>query len=170
MNKKVKTLIKIGFSILILVLLFSFFDFSKVDYKNITITPMTGVIMFSLLICSILVRAWRWKILINEKIENTEDKLSFLFSLKFLLIGSTLNIVLPAGSGDIAKSYFAYKEGGNKENMFVASIYDKVVAVASMFFLAIYAFFHTTNYWILLAGIIACSPWLLVHTLSLIHI
>ncbi len=165
MSARVKTAIKIGFSILILGMLFSFFDFSKVDYKSIKVTPLQGVIMFLLLMFSIGVRAWRWQLIINEKIESTENKLSFLFSLKFLLVGSTLNIIMPAGSGDIAKSYFAYKEAGNKEQMFIASIYDKLIAIASMFFLAIYAYYHTTNYWILVTGIIACTPWILIHLL-----
>lgn len=165
MTPKVKTTLKIGFSILILIMLFSFFDFSKVDYNNINITPLQGVIMFLLLLSSIAVRAWRWQIIINEKIKVVEGRISFLFSLKFLLIGSTLNIIMPAGSGDIAKSYFAYKEAGNKEQMFIASIYDKLTAIASMFFLSIYAYYHTQNGWILVAGIIACSPWAFIHLL-----
>lgn len=160
MTPKVKTAIKIGFSILILGMLFSFFDFSEVNYKNIIITPLQGLYIFLLLIVSLSVRAWRWQIIINE---NRKEKFSFFFSLKFLFIGSTLNIVLPAGGGDIAKSYFAYKEGGNKEDMLVSSIYDKLIAIASMFFLSIYAYTYTQNIWIFVAGVVASIPWALVH-------
>ncbi|MCP4521835.1 MAG: flippase-like domain-containing protein [Cytophagales bacterium] len=165
MSPKLKTAIKIGFSVLILVMLFFFLDFKKVNYENISITPIQGVIIFLLVVATFAIRAWRWQLIINEKIESSKNKLSFPFAVKFLLVGTTLNIVMPAGSGDIAKSYFAYKEAGNKEQMFIASIYDKLVAIASMFFLSIYAYYYTQNIWILIAGVISCIPWGLVHLL-----
>lgn len=44
-----------------------------------------------------------------------------------------LNIFLPASSGDIAKSYYGYKWHGIKEEMLSSSIFDKFMALFSVF-------------------------------------
>lgn len=94
---------------------------------------------------------------------NGSIKISQWNSFKFLLVGSALNIVMPAGAGDVAKSYFGYKWTGIKERMFSVSLYDKLVAIASLSVLSIYATMVTKNYLILLAGTLSLLPLLFVR-------
>ena len=48
------------------------------------------------------------------------------------MIGTCLNLVLPASMGDIAKSYFGYQWSGVKERMLSISLLDKVIALGSV--------------------------------------
>ena len=51
------------------------------------------------------------------------------------LAGITLNLFMPASSGDIAKSYYGYKWHGIKEEMLSANIFDKFMALFGVFFI-----------------------------------
>jgi len=101
-----------------------------------------------LLIISLTIRAIRWKILFDDNYHN----IHFLDSFSLLLVGVSLNIILPAGTGDIGKSYFGYKWSGIKERMFIISIFDKIIALfsASLFGIIILLFKYQIRYLILL--------------------
>jgi glycosyltransferase 2 family protein len=94
--------------------------------------PVLAVILLTL-IPSILFRAWRWKLLYEDQTHHI--KLSESTSL--LLVGLSLNLILPASTGDIVKSYFGYKWSGVKERMLSISLLDKVIALASIALLGI---------------------------------
>ena len=90
------------------------------------------------------------------------QKVKIISSFKFLLIGTYLNLFLPSGSGDIAKGYFASKELGNKYRMYLTSIFDKTIAIASLFFISIICSFQAGDYKILLAGLLCTIPFLVI--------
>ena len=93
---------------------------------------------------------------------NQHTKLSLNISIKLLLVGSALNIILPAGLGDIVKSYFGYIWSGVRERMLSVSISDKFIAIASLFFISVFSFFFDRDILILLIGIICLIPLLIL--------
>jgi len=84
-------------------------------------------------------------------------------SLKLLLVGSSLNIVLPSGTGDIAKSYYGYKWTGIKERMLAISLIDKLIAIGSILFITPFAFYFSKNYTILIAGMLSILPFIFLY-------
>ena len=91
-----------------------------------------GVIILSL-IPALMTRGYRWKLLFD----NGPNAIKFTDSMALLLVGAALNLVLPASTGDIAKSYFGYKWSGVKERMLSVSLLDKVIALGSISVLGI---------------------------------
>jgi len=151
--------IKIVCSVLIIAALIFYvkdFNFSAISIE-ITITHILA--MLFVLSASLLLRAWRWQLLMNNL---QEIKLSFLFSTKLLFIGQALNIIMPAGAGDVAKSYFGYKQMGMKERMFSVSLFDKIIAIASIGLLACYSIYMSGEILYLLLIGISITPLLLI--------
>ena len=67
---------------------------------------------------------------------NKDKKLISLKNSFYLnLAGITLNLFMPASSGDIAKSYYGYKWHGIKEEMLSGNIFDKFMALFAVFFI-----------------------------------
>lgn len=130
---KRKYIFQIALSITIAVILLlqlNVKDFAQ-QFSQISL-PVFAVIVLTL-IPGILFRAWRWKLLYDD--QNHYIKLSESTSL--LLVGLSLNLILPASTGDIVKSYFGYKWSGVKERMLSISLLDKVIALASVALLGI---------------------------------
>lgn len=90
--------------------------------------PRMLIIVLLLLPPAILTRAWRWWYIIVRK----EGYVPFWPVCKATLIGHAYNIFLPASLGDFVRSYYGWRELGNKEVMLASSIVDKVVALFSL--------------------------------------
>lgn len=122
--------IKIIVSSLIILFLFKFVNFQLLieSIKN-----MNGLILYALILIPIciLLRAWRWMLILNKD----HNLISLKDSYNLTLVGIALNIFLPGTSGDIAKSYYGYKWHGSKEEMLSSSIADKIIAILSLFFI-----------------------------------
>lgn len=93
------------------------------------------LVVLALIPINILLRAWRLSIIINHN----EKLISLKHSFYLNLAGITLNLFLPASSGDIAKSYYGYKWHGIKEEMLSANIFDKFMALFSVFIIGFFA-------------------------------
>lgn len=79
---------------------------------------------------SFWIRAYRWRQLLKaDRIVGIAD----LYLLSFT--GTTLNLILPGSLGDIAKSYYAYRKTGLKEEILSSILLDKFVGLASVFIL-----------------------------------
>ncbi len=100
---------------------------------------------------------------------NSTQKITQTDSFKLLLVGSTLNLFMPAGSGDIAKSYFAYKWSGIKERILWASIYDKIIAISSLSILAFFSLISDRNPEYLLVIFLSLLPFLIVNNLNVLY-
>lgn len=122
--------LKVIISILILLFLFKFIDFNLLlsSLKNLN---ALFLIVLTLIPVNILLRAWRLMIILNKDGKLISLKDSFYLNLA----GITLNLFLPASSGDIAKSYYGYKWHGIKEEMLSSNIFDKFMALFSVFFI-----------------------------------
>jgi len=94
--------------------------------------------------------------------DNGDVKIGLVNSFRFLLVGAALNLIMPAGAGDVAKSYFGYKWTGIKERMFSVSLFDKIIAIASIGILGLYSLFMTKEYYYIGAVIISFFPFLLI--------
>ncbi len=130
-------------------------------------------ISIALLPLAFLLRAMRWSAIIQKGGVNVR-----LWSLyRLSLVGVALNFIVPAGGGEIARSYYGYRETGLKEEMLSSSLADKLMALFSVFLLgissALLVGFHQYA-WISLAGLAVCgfflflpkyAPWGMVEAL-----
>lgn len=115
-------------SLAIAVILLFHLDFERLlEHFAIISRPVLGVIILSL-IPALLVRGYRWKLLFD----NRTNSIRLTDSMALLLVGAALNLVLPASTGDIAKSYFGYRWSGVKERMLSVSLIDKVIALGAI--------------------------------------
>lgn len=156
-----KSLFQIGVSGLIFIVLLLTVRVS--DFSDVLLKLSSGkaAIIIIVLVLSIVFRALRWQILMNREIEG--KGVSLYNSTKFLLVGAALNIIMPAGTGDIAKSYFGYKWTGIKEKMVAISLFDKIIAIASISFMGIFSITQTGNYWFTLAIMAAFAPFVAMY-------
>lgn len=127
---KNKNFFKLIISILILLFLMKLVNY-QVLYESIKNINISFLLVFIILPFSLLLRAWRWMIIINKD----EKHISIKDSFSLTLVGVSLNIFLPASSGDIAKSYYGYKWHGVKEEMLSSSVVDKIIALLTIFFI-----------------------------------
>lgn len=135
-------------------------DFSDFSKLSLALDYQLLGFMAVLVFVSFLVRAVRWQVLMDNGLRLTRS--STANSFKFLLVGTALNIVMPAGAGDVAKSYFGYKWTGVKEKMFSVSLIDKLIAIASISVLAIYSVIITKNLLFSLAAVLGIMPFVIV--------
>lgn len=120
--------VKLIVSLLILIVILKFINFQLL-IESIKSVNSLFILVLAFIPINILIRAWRWMIIINK-----DDKLiSFKDSCYLNLAGIALNLFLPGSSGDIAKSYYGYKWHGIKEEMLSSSIFDKFMAMFSIF-------------------------------------
>lgn len=115
----------------------------------------SGVILFFFLFwSSIFFRTFKWHMLFCDK----SNRIKFKDSLRLYFIGQSLNILLPSGTGEIAKSYYGFKMTGIKERMIAVSLLDKLIAIGSVVFITPIAFYYSNNYLILIAGFLSLFP------------
>jgi uncharacterized protein (TIRG00374 family) len=132
-NQKLKFFSRIAVSVTIAIILLIHLDVRQFSSHFYAVSwPLLGAIIL-LLVPSVLLRACRWKLLFDDE----THRIGLGGSMTLLLVGMALNLVLPASTGDIAKSYFGYKWSGVKERMLSVSILDKVIALASVAVLGI---------------------------------
>lgn len=154
MNKIIKGLI----SITVLCLIFYSIDFELLKTTNFYFSQSNLLLLLVLLISSLFIRSYRWSILMNDTKVTVSQKESF----KLLLVGSSLNIFLPSGTGDIVKSYYGFKWTGIKEQMLYVSLLDKLIAIGSIIFITPFAFYNSGNSSILIAGVFSIIPFLVL--------
>ncbi len=151
-NKKKSILnaaIKILVSALIIFFLFKMVNFELLiaNIKNIKV----GFFVLALLLIypNILMRAIRFRMIINKG----GFSISIRDAYRLTLIGSALNIFMPASTGDIVKAYYGYKRHKIREEMLSASLVDKVIALLSLFIIGTISslFFKFTNFFLIAA-------------------
>ena len=70
---------------------------------------LVGVVL--LMPPAVFTRAWRWRFILGRK--NVDVPIITMYRVTF--IGMALNLFLPAGLGDVARSYYGWQAQGNKE-------------------------------------------------------
>lgn len=147
--------IQLALSLSILIYLFVRFNYDQFSLDQLKITSGSLTFIILLLFVSLIVRAYRWKILLYD---NNSLEISLFDSMRLLLIGLFLNIFFPANTGDLGKCYFAYKWSGVKEKLFSVSICDKTIALASLSALGLISFALTKQYGYFLACALSIVP------------
>lgn len=127
---KDQKIIKLIFSLFIIIFLFIFINIPLL-LNSLKSVNALFLIVLALLPFNLLLRAWRLMIILNKDKKLISIKNSFYLNLA----GITLNLFMPASSGDIAKSYYGYKWHGIKEEMLSANIFDKFMALFVVFFI-----------------------------------
>lgn len=131
--KKIEYLLQLLVSVLCFYTLSRFIQFDVlVDvFKNARVGAL--VIVFILMFPAVLVRAWRWYYILRRK--NIDVPMSTMSRVTF--IGMALNLFIPGGGGDIARSYYGWQSHGHKEAMLATSVSDKAVALFTLCLLGI---------------------------------
>ena len=159
-GKRRAGLVQVGVSLAVLAALVAFAtkegDALRQLHFNGSPIPAAAV----LLLASLLARALRWHLLMKwSGVRN----LPLSFSAKILMVSTALNIFMPAGSGDVAKSYFGYRWTGIKEKMLAVSFYDKLIALGALLPFGLLAFHHLRSPWILGVSFALLVPLLMVE-------
>lgn len=127
MKKKLKLIIKITVSILIIGYILSKLDLTAV-WENLT---HANILLFLLVIVSGIINnflcTWRWS-LINKRIYNIN--IPYLKMVKLYFIGAFFNLFLPTNiGGDAVKAYHSYKESQNNKKVVYSIILDRVTGL-----------------------------------------
>lgn len=155
-------LLQILLSAAILAILIYSLDFSLISKSNFQLDWITAGVVIVLFFVSMWVRSYRWQVLMNHE---EGVRINGADSYKLMLVGAALNMVLPAGAGDVARSYFGYKWTGVKERMLSVSLLDKLIAIASLSLLACYSLYYTGEWYFIWAILLSAMP--LVGVLAL---
>jgi len=132
-KKYFKFFIKVIISAAILILLFTQND-SKIIFNEF-ISIYGGVLIISLLF---IIASWFFQFFRYHLIVNKQKKyFRFSESVKLIFIGDALNTILPAGTGEIMKSHYAYLQAGDLEHMYTSSFIEKAYAVHSIILIAL---------------------------------
>jgi glycosyltransferase 2 family protein len=162
LNKLIKNTFKATVSAVILITICYSIDFNLLKEYDFILSTNTLISLIALFTLSLSLRALRWTLLMNS--ENII--ISYYQAYKLFLVGQTLNIVLPSGTGDLAKVYYGYKWTGIKERMFAVSLIDKLIAIGSILFITPISFYYSGNYTIIVAGLLAFTPFILTYKLN----
>lgn len=149
-------LIKLSVSIVILIFLLFFVNFQVLisSLKSINAWFIVALVIIPF---SIFLRAYRFMIILNKEKKMFSIKDSYYLTL----VGTALNIFMPASGGDIAKTYYGYKWHGIKEEMLSSSIVDKIMALLAIFIIGSFAAVYLNMYLLALFSVI-CGVILLV--------
>lgn len=114
-------------------------------------------IILLLIPISMGLRALRFLFIINSH----RKLLTFWDSFRLALVGETLNIILPASTGDVAKAYYGYRKHSVKEEMLSATVLDKLAGLLGLLILGAvaaalhgyYGFLAFFGFFIVLLGV-----------------
>jgi len=79
----------------------------------------------------VLLRAMRWRALLDAATAGAAP--GVLSMLRLTVMGTALNLLLPAGAGDVLKAWYASEGGIDGESAFATALYDKLLALAMLF-------------------------------------
>ncbi|CAM1352111.1 hypothetical protein CSC81_01005 [Tenacibaculum discolor] len=145
-NKIVKTLAKIGVSILLLYLVFTKIDFNQVIKLYETSNPFYLVLAIVLFIISQFVSSLR----LNYIFHKNQFPLNQVSNLKLYFIGMFYNFFIPGGvGGDAYKVYILNKQFGWKPKQLTKCVFiDRLIGLLAIFSLLIlmggYLFFSSS--------------------------
>jgi uncharacterized protein (TIRG00374 family) len=132
-------------------------DFLRIE---LDFDPTSVFFAVLLVFASIVPRVYRWLLLMKSGADGIS--VTFWDSFKITLVGLALNIISPAGSGDVLKSYYGYQWTGVKERMVAVSLYDKLIAILSLGLIAVVGFLYSFSWSYLIAASICISIFLLL--------
>jgi len=159
LKRNLFVLLKILISILIIAIIIKSLNINRFKAILNSMDFNYFFIAAGILPLAILIRSYRWLYLMNY-----EGKLvNFKVAIHITLAGLALNTLMPAQTGEIAKSYFGYRWTGIKERMLSISLYDKIIAISSIAFLGIFAGIAKGNSFFSLVSLFAFFPFVMIY-------
>ena len=128
-----KYLAQLALSAILMAVLVIYVHPRELLHQFTTVHMASLMIAAALLIPSLGIRAWRWHYLMGR----AGYHIAMMRSWALLFVGTALNLILPAGAGDVAKSYVGYRWSGLKEPMLAVSLSDKIIALGSVGLMAL---------------------------------
>lgn len=126
-----KNILSMFISIAAIAFIFTFIDIDSF-ISNIALMNIIFIIPVILLIpISILMRAYRFCLIINKD----NGLITIKDSFRLVVIALSLNIFMPASLGDIAKAYYGYKKHNIREAMLSSSVIDKLTGIVGVLLL-----------------------------------
>lgn len=167
MRRKLEIILSFVLGIFFLYIAFKDINFRELLYS---ISNVNWIYIFSLLIMSILsivIRAWRWKILLSPL-----KSVNYQRIFNFTMIGFMANNILPAHMGEIVRAYLL----GEKEKIskistfmtvFIERLFDFIIL---FFFLIITVFYISIPDWLKYGGLVIGSVSLILIILIFVLI
>lgn len=133
-KKIIKTLLRLTFSILLLIILYQAVDMTLLlEYFRQIQIGWIAVAFFLLLFLRFIVTI-KWQIILNHH----DITIPFLELAKIIFISTTIGQILPAGIGtDILRGYSLAKKYGQALGTTATIIIDRAVGMFSLFFVAL---------------------------------
>ncbi|HLC14949.1 MAG TPA: lysylphosphatidylglycerol synthase transmembrane domain-containing protein [Thermodesulfovibrionia bacterium] len=132
MNRKVKIFFSFCLTIVFLYIAFKDIDLNEfyTALKNIDWSVITLISVMTII--SILIRAWRWQILLR-----TLKDIPYKSVFSFTIIGLMANNVLPAHAGEFIRAFYL----GKREKVSVVSAFTTIFVERLFDFISIALFF-----------------------------
>ena len=108
------------------------------------------------------IRIFRWWFLFNDK----KSSVSLKDSISLFFIGQSLNLIMPAGTGDVIKGYFGGQKSGMKEKMYSISLIDKIIAISSNAVLIGLVLIMSFDFKLLIVGVLCIIPLIVFYFLE----
>lgn len=112
-------------SVAILAVLCRLVDVPRLIHAIAAAHPAFIAAAFGVVLVGVAIRAYRWMFIINKD----RHRAGFFDSVLVTMVGGALNIVLPANTGEVAKSFYAYQRLGLRERAVSGSVVDKLIAL-----------------------------------------
>ena len=110
---RVKLLAQFIISAICLAVILRNVELSELSQAFSRVRALPVVIVFAIMPFAIAVRAIRWKYMLAVK----DVPVPFWMTYRVTFIGLALNLLIPGGLGDVARSYDGWRSHGNKEAM-----------------------------------------------------
>ncbi|GEM_PF-1407429 len=131
-----KRIIGLLISLIFIVIIANQIDIDKTIKSFGFMNPIFIVPIIPIYLISFILRAFRWRILLNK------EDLQFSSLLSSIFIGFSLNCVLPARTGEIYRAYFfSKKEKLSKTKVFTSVILERVFDGLTLFLMLIFAIY-----------------------------
>ena len=129
-----KTIPGILISLILIIILFRHIDLNQTIKSFGRMNPLFILPIIPVYMLSFVLRAFRWRVLLNN------NKLKFSSLLSSIFIGFSLNCVLPARAGEIYRVYFfGKKENLSKTKVFTSVILERIFDGLTLFLILITA-------------------------------
>lgn len=128
MKKYLLSLVQVVVSVLCLALALSFVRRGILDQVWASADLLMLLLAFLSMPPAILSRAYRWWYILRAG--GVDVPMATMGKATF--VGMALNVMLPGGIGDVARSYYGWAFAGNKEAMLASAVVDKIVGLFTL--------------------------------------
>jgi len=142
LTRHLKYVGQLTLSIVLVVVAYRMVPATEVSRALSQARPGPLVLAFLLMPFAVGMRAWRWHYILKRHGLSIPPRVV----VRITFIGHAYNLLLPGSLGDIVRSYYGWRDWGNKEVMLTSSVSDKVVALQTLCLLGVPAALAVRQY------------------------